>query len=391
MTTTNLPVPVHAEQHRPATAEAEAEEERTGWCYNRHRNDTGALCPRSEKPAPEDGDEFDPCPDGCRKGWVVEACRTCGVPNDDGEGWDGECGNCADATERKRNSIDMSVLQQKVAASGHVALVDKTGGNTATLFAGRLVAGDDERPVRWSVSAGPGHFEEPGRAVAYRDEFGYGHDSNADDALWVSLYDDDRDMDDVADAIVKMLEDVERQRTEAGVPPAGRDAIVEAYGETVADAQERVYGRPSASEGAALPVPALREGEVWGLATLGCEDDGSDSWRAVYDPRTRWNGFLCPRFPRAEAERMRVYWDKAAAAAGPDAIVDTLRWDGDVLVLVSGQYNRDGGALQPGEQPDEDRIEPDERGLYAVGAYSWCWYEGDPHPVACAEVSGGDR
>lgn len=374
MSAINLPVPVNAEQHRPATAEPE--EEPTGWRYNEHTND-GADCPWSGKPAPEDSDEYDPCPAGCRRGHVVEACRTCGEPNDDGEGWDGECGNCADATEHKRNYIDMTALQQKVAAAGHVALVDNTGGNTATLFAGRLIAGDDNRPVRWSVSAGPGHFEGPGQAEAYRDEFGYGHDSDDDDAPWADLYDDDeRDVTAIAAAIVQMLEDVERQRTEAGVLSASREAIVEAYGEAVADAQERVYGQPAAIEAAADPVPPLREGEVWGPVSMGCETDGSDTWWAVYNPRTRWNGFVCPRFPRGEAERMRVYMDALSAKVGPDGLTDTLRWDGDVAVVVSSQYNTDGGNLEPGEQPAEDRIEADERGLYPIGAYSWCWHEG---------------
>ncbi len=28
-----------------------------------------------------------------------EECRICSAPNDDGEGWDGLCGNCADVQE----------------------------------------------------------------------------------------------------------------------------------------------------------------------------------------------------------------------------------------------------------------------------------------------------
>lgn len=32
-------------------------------------------------------------------GYHREFCRTCGEPSDDGEGWDGECGNCADRRE----------------------------------------------------------------------------------------------------------------------------------------------------------------------------------------------------------------------------------------------------------------------------------------------------
>jgi len=29
----------------------------------------------------------------------LSKCRECGEPNDDGEGWDGLCGNCADKAE----------------------------------------------------------------------------------------------------------------------------------------------------------------------------------------------------------------------------------------------------------------------------------------------------
>lgn len=31
-----------------------------------------------------------------------ELCVECGGPNDDGEGWDGMCGNCADRAEAER-------------------------------------------------------------------------------------------------------------------------------------------------------------------------------------------------------------------------------------------------------------------------------------------------
>lgn len=35
------------------------------------------------------------------QGYHAEFCRTCGEPSDNGEGWDGECGNCADLTARR--------------------------------------------------------------------------------------------------------------------------------------------------------------------------------------------------------------------------------------------------------------------------------------------------
>lgn len=32
----------------------------------------------------------------------IEVCRECGEPNDDGEGWNGLCGNCADKAENEK-------------------------------------------------------------------------------------------------------------------------------------------------------------------------------------------------------------------------------------------------------------------------------------------------
>lgn len=40
-------------------------------------------------------------------------CRTCGEPNDDGEGYDGECGNCADKRESRREPLDEYERRQR--------------------------------------------------------------------------------------------------------------------------------------------------------------------------------------------------------------------------------------------------------------------------------------
>lgn len=39
-------------------------------------------------------------------GYHSQFCRTCGDPSDNGEGWDGECGNCADRTYRRELGDD---------------------------------------------------------------------------------------------------------------------------------------------------------------------------------------------------------------------------------------------------------------------------------------------
>lgn len=45
-----------------------------------------------------------------------DKCRTCGDPADDGEGWDGECGNCADRTYRREVGDDWMTDQSEVDA-----------------------------------------------------------------------------------------------------------------------------------------------------------------------------------------------------------------------------------------------------------------------------------
>ncbi len=36
-------------------------------------------------------------------------CRICGAPTDDGEGWDGLCGNCADPEESRSAAVQVTV------------------------------------------------------------------------------------------------------------------------------------------------------------------------------------------------------------------------------------------------------------------------------------------
>lgn len=98
--------------------------------------------------------------------------------------------------------------------------------------------------------------------------------------------------------------------------------------------------------------------------------NGAHHFTGTYDPTERWNGWLCPRFTRAEAERI-----VAAVAAENSADVErwgaaegeTLRWHGDVLLIVP--------AAHVGSEDEAERIEPDASGLYSVGAWAWTWYD----------------
>ena len=36
----------------------------------------------------------------------LDCCWKCGAPNDDGEGWDGLCGNCADRAAMEAGDVE---------------------------------------------------------------------------------------------------------------------------------------------------------------------------------------------------------------------------------------------------------------------------------------------
>lgn len=85
----------------------------------------------------------------------------------------------------------------------------------------------------------------------------------------------------------------------------------------------------------------------------------------------RWNGWIaCPLFSRAVAElvvkllNVDHHRDNVVEA-------DDYEWDGDLLI-VHNEMHRD-------EDPDwePEVIEPDSRGRYAIGGYSYCWFEVD--------------
>lgn len=129
---------------------------------------------------------------------------------------------------------------------------------------------------------------------------------------------------------------------------------------------------------AASENPVLRPGERYARVTLGA---GADPvWPAVIAAAERSNGFLIPLFTRTVAEQMREHFDQEKAElsrTAPWAMVDTLRWDGDVLIEVSGQWTTAGDDLDEdgADPPAKQFVEPDERGLYAIGGTEWTWSE----------------
>lgn len=81
--------------------------------------------------------------------------------------------------------IDMDAVVTELTELGIPAVVEQTGGNTATVYAGEPY--NDGEGERYPVAAGPGHFEGPGwtQGRAYREEFSLGVN---DDGLTDSHY-----------------------------------------------------------------------------------------------------------------------------------------------------------------------------------------------------------
>lgn len=77
--------------------------------------------------------------------------------------------------------LNLNAIVARVAAAGYTALVDHTGGNTATIYAGPTrpneIAGE---PDWYTVCAGPGYFDNHRGAWAYTDEFNVGPDCDPD-------------------------------------------------------------------------------------------------------------------------------------------------------------------------------------------------------------------
>lgn len=81
-----------------------------------------------------------------------------------------------------------------------------------------------------------------------------------------------------------------------------------------------------------------------------------------------WNGFVCPAFDRAEAQKIIDTNDRVADQT-PGAAVETFSWDGDALIVRRPGFDGD---------PEElERLTPivDDQGVlrWAIGAWEWVW------------------
>lgn len=99
--------------------------------------------------------------------------------------------------------------------------------------------------------------------------------------------------------------------------------------------------------------------------------DGIDETRilAQHDPSVRWNGWLCPKMDAWSAVKVLEY---LATQADEEF---RIRWEfreGGTLWMSDPDYETEDGYTGETWEPDED-------GLYAMGAWGWVW-SADPEP-----------
>ena len=85
---------------------------------------------------------------------------------------------------------------------------------------------------------------------------------------------------------------------------------------------------------------------------------------AVWDDRTRWNGFLCPWLDREAVETVMAAFAQLEAETGER--MPSIGWEGDVLLLT--EYDGETDYFV-------ERLEPDVEGRYQLGGFSWVWAE----------------
>ncbi|MGI5214825.1 hypothetical protein [Plantactinospora sp. CA-290183] len=111
---------------------------------------------------------------------------------------------------RQPDRIDMDAVVAAVSRRGHPAVVKHTGGNTATIYAGTTHT-DPNGIGCWSIAAGTGWFEAPGRRkpVADTSEFTIGPDGGTS---WSVDVPEHTTTAQVAGLIIAAIEEVEQRR-----------------------------------------------------------------------------------------------------------------------------------------------------------------------------------
>lgn len=87
-----------------------------------------------------------------------------------------------------------------------------------------------------------------------------------------------------------------------------------------------------------------------------------------YDPRNRWNGWLCPRM---DAHAVETVMGAFAKAAEEDPAIENTyshSWGQGGCLIVVETFD--------GEEYT-DTVVPDEDGLYDLGSHAWTWSADD--------------
>jgi len=113
-------------------------------------------------------------------------------------------------TGRYPTRIDLQALADALHERGYDAVVEHTGGNTATLYAGSQFP-DRHGDLRWSAAAGRGWFEQSGhrRPFAASSEFTVGPDG---EDTWVVIVPEHPVWTVVVDLLVAVIDEVNAQR-----------------------------------------------------------------------------------------------------------------------------------------------------------------------------------
>lgn len=110
----------------------------------------------------------------------------------------------------------------------------------------------------------------------------------------------------------------------------------------------------------------------WTTGIVSTNGEAYETHWAVYDDAARWNGFLaCPWIDALAVVEMLDGIN--AELTGEDAIYghDFDFAEDGALILTDRQWAYEAGLT--GEPYTPDRIEPNEDGLYSLGAYGWVW------------------
>lgn len=108
----------------------------------------------------------------------------------------------------------------------------------------------------------------------------------------------------------------------------------------------------------------------------------------AYDPGLRWNGWVCPTFTRAAAERISTYINHINRRGAYPEDQDYLHWlPSGELLLISAQWLGDSdGAVQS--------CGPDAFGRYSIGSHHWTWSRTDsddvPNPTQLSAPFSGN-